>query len=90
MPDEFDKEHIPGSVNIPLPAIERDSIRLLNKEDLVIVYDRDSRSLSSAVGVDKLNTLAYKKTVRYRGGLEDWKKAGYPVESAAVPRQALA
>ncbi|HAO93983.1 MAG: hypothetical protein A2X99_01615 [Deltaproteobacteria bacterium GWB2_55_19] len=89
-PDEFEKEHIRGSINIPLPAIERDSIRLLGKEDLIIIYDRDSRSLASAVAVDKLYTLAYRKTLRYQGGLEDWKKAGYCVEGRSIPKEAQA
>ncbi|MBI5454824.1 MAG: rhodanese-like domain-containing protein [Deltaproteobacteria bacterium] len=82
-PDEFEKEHICGSLNIPLPAIERDSLNLLGREDLIIVYGRDHRSTASAVGVDKLRTLAFKNTVRFQGGLEEWKKAGYCVEGRA-------
>jgi len=36
-PGEFEKGHICGSINIPLPFIERDSIRLLGKDDLIVV-----------------------------------------------------
>lgn len=87
-PDEFEKERICGSINIPLPAIERDSLRLLGKEDLIVVYGKDHRFATSVVGVDKLRTLAFKNTVRLQGGFEEWKKAGYCVEGSALHKAA--
>lgn len=87
-PGEFEKGHICGSINIPLPFIERDSIRLLGKDDLIVVYASDSKSQASAVGVDKLRTLSFKNAVRFKGGLEEWKKAGYCVEGRAPGKAA--
>lgn len=86
--EEFVKEHICGSINIPLPEIERDSVRLLGRDDLIVVYAGGSRSQASAVGVDKLQTLSFKHALRFRGGLEEWKKAGYCVEGSALHKAA--
>ncbi|MBI5643359.1 MAG: rhodanese-like domain-containing protein [Deltaproteobacteria bacterium] len=82
-PEEYEKEHICGSINIPVPFIERDALKYLSPSDLIIVYGRDSGSASSAVAVDKLVTLAYKNVLRCQGGVEEWKKAGYCVEGTA-------
>ena len=41
--DEFDDEHLPGAINIPLKTLDRDSTVSLDRERPVIVYCYDSQ-----------------------------------------------
>ena len=41
-PDEFDEEHLPGAVNIPLRKIETDAEHRLEKGRPVVLYCWDS------------------------------------------------
>lgn len=38
---EFEDEHLPGAINIPLKALDRDSTAALNRARPVIVYCHD-------------------------------------------------
>jgi rhodanese-related sulfurtransferase len=39
--EEFDDEHLPGAVNIPLKQLDRDSVASLDPQRPVIVYCYD-------------------------------------------------
>ncbi len=39
--DEFDDEHLPGAINIPLKAIDAESVRRLDSDRPVIAYCYD-------------------------------------------------
>lgn len=80
----FEKEHIPGSINIPVESIERDAPGTIEKDELVIVYSLEPTCGANAVGADKLSTIGYKSVRRFKGGLKEWKEAGYRVEGAGV------
>lgn len=36
--EEYDEEHLPGALNIPLRELDREAIRALRREAPVIVY----------------------------------------------------
>ncbi|HEX2042867.1 MAG TPA: rhodanese-like domain-containing protein [Acidimicrobiales bacterium] len=40
--DEFEDEHLPGAVNIPLAKIESDAATMLDKNSPVVLYCWDS------------------------------------------------
>ena len=40
-PDEYEDEHLPGAINIPLKTIDRETTRQLNQSRPVIVYCYD-------------------------------------------------
>ena len=42
-PDEYDDEHLPGAINIPLKALDRETTRRLDRNRPVIVYCYDSQ-----------------------------------------------
>jgi rhodanese-related sulfurtransferase len=42
-PDEYDDEHLPGAINIPLKALDRETTRRLDRERPVIVYCYDTQ-----------------------------------------------
>jgi rhodanese-related sulfurtransferase len=82
--EESEKAHIRGSVNIPVDLIERDARSVLKLSDHVITYSRDSECALSAVAADKLTTIGFEYVMRYTGGIEDWTKAGEPVEGKSA------
>ena len=41
--EEFDDEHLPGAVNLPLKSLDRDSTAALDRGRPVIVYCYDSQ-----------------------------------------------
>ena len=40
---EFEEEHLPGAINIPLKELDRETIRQLERSRPVIVYCNDCR-----------------------------------------------
>ncbi len=42
-PDEFDDEHLPGAINIPLKTLDRATTLRLDRERPVIVYCYDTQ-----------------------------------------------
>lgn len=42
-PDEYADEHLPGAINIPLKALDRESARQLDRDRPVIVYCYDTQ-----------------------------------------------
>jgi rhodanese-related sulfurtransferase len=82
--DSFEKERIPGSINIAVDSLERDAPAIIGKDELVIVYSEGPMCGANAVGADKLSTIGYKSVMRFKGGLKEWKDAGYPVEGKGV------
>jgi rhodanese-related sulfurtransferase len=39
--EEYEEEHLPGALNIPLKVLNRDTIAQLRRDALVIVYCHD-------------------------------------------------
>ena len=42
-PDEYDDEHLPGAINIPLKTLDRDTTQQLDRARPVIVYCYDTQ-----------------------------------------------
>jgi rhodanese-related sulfurtransferase len=42
-PDEYDDEHLPGAINIPLKQIDHETTRQLDRKRPVIVYCYDTQ-----------------------------------------------
>ncbi len=77
---QFRKEHIPNSINIPLGEIGRRQDELDPKEE-IIVYCKNFECEASPKAAKKLEKLGFEEIVDYEGGIEDWKRKGYPVET---------
>jgi uncharacterized membrane protein YdjX (TVP38/TMEM64 family)/rhodanese-related sulfurtransferase len=81
-PEEFTGPlgHIPGARNIPVGEL---SASLQDKEEMknapiVLVCKTDKRSANGAV---LLRQAGFERVSVLRGGMENWKRRGYPVES---------
>ncbi len=82
--EAYAKEHISGSINIPLDEIEALASELLKKDESVIVYCASLTCTASSTAADKLDALGYTDVTRFEEGIEAWKEAGYSLEASAV------
>jgi rhodanese-related sulfurtransferase len=88
--DEYDKGHIPGAVNSPLPKTEKeltpfDSESVLkaagsDKEKSIVLYCGFVACRRSHLGAKTLAENGFKNVSRYPAGITGWKEMGYPVE----------
>ena len=84
-PDEFEGPlgHIPGARNITLSemAPELESLSALKDTPLVFVCKTDKRSAKAA---ELLRDAGFHQVSVLRGGMEAWRRNGYPVEHRKV------
>ena len=87
-PEEYDEEHLPGAINIPLRRIEREAPERIDSSLPVVVYCWDSACDLSPRAAWRLESLGFHDVYDYSAGKLDWISAGLPTEGtlAAVPR----
>ncbi len=76
-PNDFDEEHIPGAINIPLEKLSERAPLELNKNQRIIVYGTNHDTESSSQAAQVLESLGYRKVSDFDGGLYAWKRAGF-------------
>jgi rhodanese-related sulfurtransferase len=76
-------KHIPGSLHIDTPEKGIDKLR---KDDEIVVYCSNPTCIASQYAYNLLESNGYKNIKRYAGGIEDWERAGYPLEGEMVSR----
>ena len=75
-PDEFNKGHIPGAINIY--ALDEPDIRvpkmlnLQNNKTLIVYCDGGNCDLSHELANELINVVHYPKVFIYSGGWEEW------------------
>ncbi len=77
--DEFEKEHIPGAINIPLEALA-DKAKQFKKNQRIVVYGSTHTDESSNKAAELLESLGFRKVSDFDGGVHAWKQAGYLTE----------
>jgi rhodanese-related sulfurtransferase/CBS domain-containing protein len=88
--EEYEDEHLPGAVNIPLRRLDREAPEHLSKDRPVVVYCYDSACDVSPRAAWRLLALGFTDVIDYPAGKYDWAAAGLPVEgkAASLPRVA--
>jgi rhodanese-related sulfurtransferase len=89
-PGEFEKAHIPGSYNIPVADrnfIEKAERRIGDKDAKIIVYCADFACSASPNAVKRLADAGFTHVVNFEGGVQDWREAGYPLQSGGERRE---
>jgi rhodanese-related sulfurtransferase len=85
---DFQKEHIPGSMNLPVDrkdlATAADDRVGGNKAHKIVVYCASAQCDASSKAAQTLERAGFTNVHRYEGGMQEWKNAGYPVESGIV------
>lgn len=93
--EDFAAAHLPGAKNACVFKVSFiDDVHELapNRENPLVVYGASSRDRASATAAEKLLNAGYTQVADYRGGLEDWRAGGRPVEGnpqAARPKPAI-
>lgn len=79
----FDKEHIPGAINIPVSDIGERAEDLLPKDERIVVYCANTECDASPKAAKKLKDMGYGKVLDFEAGKQGWKDAGYELESGS-------
>lgn len=77
-PKAFEKAHIPGSLNIWDINVAKEQ---LPKKTGIIVYCSDQTCMASYAAYQQLENAGYPNIWRFAGGLVEWQKAGYPLDT---------
>jgi rhodanese-related sulfurtransferase len=83
METAFAQEHIPQAINFPYRTMNRESTTKLNRNTLYVTYCDGIGCNASTKGALKLAELGF-QVKELIGGIDWWKRDGYPVESALV------
>jgi rhodanese-related sulfurtransferase len=76
---EYDIQHIPGSINIPLHDMDNSNLLPDNKHSTLIFYCMGGRCLYSRKASLKAIKLGYKNVFWFEGGIPDWYRFNYPM-----------
>jgi len=76
----YDKEHIPGANSIPADHLGKHILKDIRKNETIVTYCSSFTCESSTIAATKLEEYGYKNVLEFKGGLADWKEAGYPTE----------
>lgn len=82
--EEYRKHHIPGSKNVPLDTPDfRQRIEALTrgKDEPVIVYCAKTECPASEKAAERLEDAGFTRVLDFEGGMDEWEKQGFPVES---------
>src|SRR3954465_14802314 len=83
--EEYDEEHLPGAINIPLKTLDAESTATLHTLNPVVAYcwaylrDRTPRAACP------LETLGFEAVYDYVPGKVDWIARGLPTEGGEAP-----
>jgi rhodanese-related sulfurtransferase/CBS domain-containing protein len=77
--DDYDDEHLPGAINIPLKRLEAEGARRLDRDRPVIVYCYDYQCDLSPRAAAWLERLGFTAVYDYVAGKADWGSFGLPL-----------
>jgi rhodanese-related sulfurtransferase len=78
--EEYEEEHLPGAINIPLKALDADSAAKLDKSRPVIVYCWDYLCDMSPRAAALLDSLGFERVYDYAPSKVDYLARGLPRE----------
>jgi len=78
--EEYEKGHLPGAESIPSYHLGKQVLNRHKKTDTIVTYCTDFDCEASTIAARKLENLGFTRVVEFKGGIKDWKEAGYPIE----------
>ncbi|KPA16789.1 sulfurtransferase [Candidatus Magnetomorum sp. HK-1] len=78
---EFNQQHIPGSVNIPMQKIETSDKLPKEKDFFIITYCLGRKCTVSVNAAKKLSSMGYTNIKIFKDGIPGWAKAGYELNT---------
>ena len=82
----YKKEHLPQAVNIPLETMTSETLKVLKKDQAVIVYCADYQCDLSARAAWRMENLGFQEVYRYTPGKADWLAAGWETEGTLAKK----
>ncbi len=76
-PEDFEREHIPNALNMPLADLRDRAMSDLSKNQRIVVYGTNHDDPASNDAAAVLEDLGFRKVADFDGGLNAWKKAGF-------------
>ena len=78
------RRHIPGAVHLDLKdTFDEESLAMVAKKDQqLVIYCSGIKCSRSSTASAEAVSWGYTKVHYLRGGIVDWRNAGYPVESS--------
>jgi rhodanese-related sulfurtransferase len=88
-PMYYEREHLPGAINIPHDEVDALAPELLPDRDAeIVVYCASGPCQNSGSAARRLAALGYTNVSDYHEGKAEWIAAGLPVE-AGVPARTV-
>jgi rhodanese-related sulfurtransferase len=78
---EYRAKRISGSLRVSTPD---EGLEALDPNEEIVLYDTNPACRASRVACRFLKARGYARVRRYAAGLEDWERAGYPLEGESV------
>ena len=82
--EAFEEARIPGSVSIPAGDALRVAPDVLAKDQPVVVYCSSRSCTASPTLAQKLVDIGFTDVTDFEGGVEEWERAGYPMQGTRV------
>jgi rhodanese-related sulfurtransferase len=82
--EAFEETRIPGSISIPASDALRLAPDVLDREQPVIVYCSSRSCTASPTLAQKLVDIGFTDVADFAGGIEEWERAGYPMQGTRV------
>jgi rhodanese-related sulfurtransferase len=79
----YQKEHIPGAINIPYRTMNQGTTRQIDKASLVVTYCDGIGCNASTKGALNMTKLGF-RVKELMGGLDWWHRDGYETEGSAA------
>ena len=81
-PAAYATEHIPGAINIPHRLMDQATTSTIDRSSMVVTYCDGIGCNASTKGALNMTKLGF-KVKELMGGLDWWKRDGYPTEGAS-------
>lgn len=88
-PEAYQKEHIPGAINIPHRKMSEETTKGLDRAALVVTYCDGIGCNASTKGALNMVRLGF-RVKELIGGLDWWKRDGHKTEGAVLSSKATA
>ena len=76
---EFEIQHIPGSINVPVTEMERDGRLPRDRSHPIAFYCMGPRCTYSQRATRKAVEMGYQKAFWFQGGIPEWRRFNYPM-----------
>lgn len=85
-PDAFEKQHVPGSHNIP--QSRTDFVSQVQEvagrgDGPIVVYCASTDCTASPTAARKLTEAGFSDVADFEGGMAEWKRLGFDIETGA-------